>query len=249
MTGASVEPGPEDARPAVPAAPAVEPFGDAALLVSAADPDRTAYAAWAGAVAAAIQAGRRATPAIGRPVAAHDTILVPFDPLTLELEDAIAIARSAVSGVAAAIGGGPAERRGDRAATDRSIEIAVRYGGADGPDLDDVAATCGLRPADVVELHAGARYRVLFLGFAPGFGYLGGLPAALATPRRTSPRERIPAGSVAIAGEHSAVYPLAMPGGWHLIGRTDAILFDPRADPPALLRPGAAVRFVPTREG
>ncbi len=131
----------------------------------------------------------------------------------------------------------------DRAAA-TPIEIPVRYGGADGPDLDTVAGLLGLRPADVVELHASARYRVLFLGFAPGFGYLGGLPAALATPRRDSPRERIPAGTVAIAGEQTCVYPLAMPGGWQLIGRTDTILFDPGRPEPALFRP-ARVRFIP----
>ena len=128
------------------------------------------------------------------------------------------------------------------------IEIAVRYGGADGPDLEAVADLHGLRPADVADLHASAPYRVLFLGFAPGFGYLAGLPPSLSTPRRASPRERVPAGSVGIAGEQTAVYPLAMPGGWQLIGRTDAVLFDPTRDPPALLRPGAAVRFVPARD-
>jgi 5-oxoprolinase (ATP-hydrolysing) subunit B len=88
---------------------------------------------------------------------------------------------------------------------------------------------------------------VLFLGFAPGFAYLGGLPDAIATPRRPSPRERVPAGSVGIAGEQTGVYPLSMPGGWNLIGRTDAVLFDPLRADPALLKPGSAVRFVPAR--
>ena len=133
------------------------------------------------------------------------------------------------------------------AASEPALEISVRYGGADGPDLADVAARHGLTPADVVELHAGARYRVLFLGFAPGFAYMGGLPAAIATPRRPTPRERVPAGSVGIAGEQTGVYPLAMPGGWNLIGRTDARLFDPDRSQPALFRPGAVVRFVPAR--
>jgi KipI family sensor histidine kinase inhibitor len=128
-----------------------------------------------------------------------------------------------------------------------TIEIPVRYGGPDGPDLEEVASRHGLTSADVVELHAGARYRVLFLGFAPGFAYLGGLPAAIATPRRASPRERVPAGSVGIAGEQTGVYPLSMPGGWNLIGRTDLVLFDPLRPEPALLRPGAPVRFVPAR--
>ena len=88
---------------------------------------------------------------------------------------------------------------------------------------------------------------MLFLGFAPGFAYLGGLPDRLVAPRRATPRERVPAGSVAIAGEHSGVYPRSMPGGWNLIGRTDAVLFDPDREPPSLLEPGAAVRFVPAR--
>jgi KipI family sensor histidine kinase inhibitor len=86
---------------------------------------------------------------------------------------------------------------------------------------------------------------VLFLGFAPGFAYLGGLAAALATARRPTPRERVPSGSVAIAGRQTAIYPRSMPGGWQLIGRTDVQLFDPSRSKPALLEPGATVRFVP----
>jgi KipI family sensor histidine kinase inhibitor len=220
--------------------PTFEPIGDAGLLISL-GPPTDATAARAQAVAAAIDLARAGAPAIGRAIPAHASILVPFDPLGVTLEDAIGLARSAVAAAAERLASpdvGP-----DAATT--PVEIPVRYGGADGPDLDSVAELHGLRPTDVVELHASAIYRVLFLGFAPGFGYLGGLPAALATPRRASPRQRIPAGTVAIAGEQTCVYPLSMPGGWQLIGRTDTVLFDPERADPALLRPGALVRFVP----
>jgi KipI family sensor histidine kinase inhibitor len=124
-------------------------------------------------------------------------------------------------------------------------ELAVRYGGDDGPDLEPVAEEVGLSPADVVELHAAATYEVLFLGFAPGFAYLGELVPALVVPRLATPRSRVPAGSVAIAGPMTAVYPHATAGGWRLLGRTDALLFDPADAPPARLRPGDRVRFVP----
>ena len=97
----------------------------------------------------------------------------------------------------------------------------------------------------VGSLHASTDYAVAFLGFAPGFAYLGRLRPELQLPRRTTPRERVPAGSVAIAGELTAIYPASMPGGWHLIGRTDAVLFDPTVEPPTPLRPGRTVRFVP----
>ncbi|MGW4109534.1 5-oxoprolinase subunit PxpB [Actinosynnema sp. NPDC004786] len=124
------------------------------------------------------------------------------------------------------------------------VVIPVRY---DGPDLDLVAETAGLTAAEVVELHAGARYRVAFCGFAPGFAYLTGLPEPLRQPRLDSPRTRVPAGSVGVAGEYTAAYPRATPGGWRLIGRTDAPLFDPRRAAPALLTPGDRVRFEAVR--
>lgn len=216
----------------------IEPFGDAALLLTLGPRADPALAARAQVVAQAVAAVRTGNPAIGRPVPAGASVLVPFDPLALSLDDASAV-------VAGALARLPATPPPDPDLP--MVEIPVHYGGGDGPDLDSVADRHGLRPADVVELHAGASYRVLFLGFAPGFAYLGGLPAALATPRHGTPRERVPAGSVGIAGDRTAVYPLAMPGGWQLIGRTDATLFDPRRDPPALLRPGAPVRFVPAR--
>jgi KipI family sensor histidine kinase inhibitor len=221
--------------------PTFEPIGDVGLLVSL-GPPTDATAARAQAVGAAIDQARAHAPTIGRPVPAHASILVPFDPLGITLDDAIGLARSAVASADEALVS--REVAVDGSAT-VPLEIPVRYGGANGPDLDAVAELHGLRPADVVELHSSAIYRVLFLGFAPGFGYLGGLPAALATPRRDSPRERIPAGTVAIAGQQTCVYPLSMPGGWQLIGRTDTVLFDADRADPALLRPGALVRFVP----
>jgi KipI family sensor histidine kinase inhibitor len=124
------------------------------------------------------------------------------------------------------------------------IEIPVRYGGDDGPDLEGVAGRLGLASDAVVALHAGTTYRVFMLGFAPGFAYLGTLPAELSLPRRTEPRPSVPAGSVAIAARQTGVYPVATPGGWHLIGRTEVTLWDPSAEPPARLAPGDRVRFV-----
>jgi KipI family sensor histidine kinase inhibitor len=121
-----------------------------------------------------------------------------------------------------------------------TIEIAVAY---DGEDLDSVAAACGLTAADVVARHTAPSYRCAFCGFAPGFAYLTGLDSTLELPRRATPRTRVPAGSVAIAAGYSAVYPSASPGGWHLLGHTDAVMFDPARDRPALVEPGDIVRF------
>lgn len=123
----------------------------------------------------------------------------------------------------------------------REITIPVSY---DGPDLELVAQTAGVSPQEVVELHTGATYEVAFCGFAPGFGYLTGLPEQLQQPRLDSPRTKVPTGSVGIAGEFTAAYPRATPGGWRLIGRTEITLFDPKAATPALLQPGDQVRFV-----
>ena len=131
----------------------------------------------------------------------------------------------------------------------RLVEIPVRYGGVHGPDLDDVARHHDLTPRRVVELHASTDYQVYFGGFATCFPYLSGLPAELATPRLAAPRKHVAAGSVAIAGSQAGVYPLASPGGWRVIGRTALRLFDPAGEPPALLRMGDRVRFVPIEEG
>jgi len=130
----------------------------------------------------------------------------------------------------------------------RHLEIPVRYGGEFGPDLADVARHTGLTEARVVELHTAAEYVVYFVGFSTCFPYLGGLPPELATPRLSAPRKHVPVGSVAIGGAQAGIYPLASPGGWRLIGRTDLQLFDLLATPPPLLRMGDRVRFIPVGE-
>lgn len=135
------------------------------------------------------------------------------------------------------------------APTPRVVTIPVRYGGAAGPDLEDVARHCGLSPAAVIALHSQADYAVYCLGFQPGFAYLGGLDRRLHTPRRDTPRLAIPAGSVAIGGSQTGVYPLSTPGGWQIIGHTALPLFDPTTEAGALLQPGDTVRFLPVREG
>lgn len=118
----------------------------------------------------------------------------------------------------------------------RQVDIPVVYGGEQGPDLDDVARHTGMTPRQVVECHAAAAYVVYFLGFQPGFSYLGGMPEQLATPRRAEPRLAVAAGSVGIGGGQTGIYPLVTPGGWQLIGRTPLALFNPHEMPPTLLR-------------
>lgn len=126
----------------------------------------------------------------------------------------------------------------------RDVEIPVHYGGEYGPDIASVAAHTGLSIRELVQQHSAAHYLVYFLGFQPGFAYLGGLPPALATPRLAEPRLKVPAGSVGIGGSQTGIYPAASPGGWQLIGRTDLRLFDVHQSPPSTLLPGDCVRFV-----
>ncbi len=127
-------------------------------------------------------------------------------------------------------------------------EIPVLYGGAGGADLSGVAAEAGLSEEEVVRLHSSEEYTVYFLGFMPGFPYMGPLPEALRSPRLETPRTLVPAGSVAVAEDQTGIYPVASPGGWRLLGRTPLQLFDPRQDPPSLLQPGDRVRFLPVDE-
>ena len=166
---------------------------------------------------------------------AYASLLVEFDPRLHDHALMEALVRERAASEAA-------ESHGEET---RLVEIAVRYGAEFGPDLADVARHTGLTPERVVEMHAGAEYLVYFLGFAPGFAYLGGLPPELTTPRLSAPRKRVPAGSVAIGGNQTGVYPIESPGGWRIIGHTDAKLFDPSAAEPVLLRMGDRLRFVP----
>ncbi len=134
------------------------------------------------------------------------------------------------------------ERHVAPSATGEPIELPVTY---DGADLTVVASACRLSAGEVVDIHSGALYTVAFCGFMPGFAYLIGLDPRLHLPRRNSPRPRVPAGSVAVAAEYTAVYPSASPGGWHLLGHTNAEMWNIDQSRPALLEPGSIVRFVP----
>jgi KipI family sensor histidine kinase inhibitor len=125
------------------------------------------------------------------------------------------------------------------------IEIPVHYGGAGGPDLDAVAAHAGCSTAEVIERHCQRTYRVYMLGFVPGFAYMGRVDPSIVMPRHRVPRERVPAGSVGIAGLQTGVYPVDSPGGWQLIGHTPIVMFDANREPPSLLAAGDRVRFVP----
>ncbi|HEX4076109.1 MAG TPA: 5-oxoprolinase subunit PxpB [Candidatus Acidoferrales bacterium] len=127
----------------------------------------------------------------------------------------------------------------------RDLEIPTCYGGEFGPDLDETSALHGMTPAQAIELHASITYLVYFLGFVPGFAYLGELPSALATPRLATPRRGVPAGSVGIAGNQTGVYPFVTPGGWRLIGRTPIAMFRPDRANMSFLSIGDRVRFTP----
>lgn len=213
----------------------VLPLGEAALLVEgepADDRTNRAVIALARALDAAAPVGAQPS------VPAVSSLLIPFDPLQLPA----AVLEATIQRLLAGLEPAPDT-------PERVVEIAVCYGGEDGPDLLEVAARVGMTPQEVVALHAAPIYRVLLIGFAPGFPYLGPLPERLHLPRRSTPRTKVPAGSVAIAADMSGIYPAVLPGGWHLIGRTQQPLFEPQADSPSLLEPGVGVRFVPLADG
>lgn len=135
------------------------------------------------------------------------------------------------------------------AETPNIIDIAVHYGGEDGPDIAAIADSSGLSEAEVVALHSGQIYRVCMMGFIPGFAFLSDAPAALHHPRHATPRAHVRAGSIGIAGWQTGIYGLSSPGGWQIIGRTDSVMFDPNRRSPFALKAGDSVRFVPMPRG
>ncbi|WP_323119583.1 5-oxoprolinase subunit PxpB [Burkholderia alba] len=207
--------------------PRLYPLGDSALVCEAPPPATLdcQRRIWAVATAA------RHWPHVVDIVPGMNNLTIVFDPLATAAATLLPMLQAAWDAA-----DGVAE-------SGREIDIPVEYGGASGPDLDAVAAHTGLSVDEVVRRHAGGRYVVFFLGFQPGFSYMGGLDAALHTPRRAAPRLEVPAGSVGIGGEQTGIYPAAAPGGWQLIGRTRLALFDPAQTPPTLLQPGDRVRF------
>ena len=161
---------------------------------------------------------------------AYASVVVQFDPVHL----APVAAEATVRRLAKALDQVPVE-------PGRVIEIPTHY---DGPDLLETAERSNLSIDDLIGLHSGREYHAFFIGFLPGFAYCGVLDPRIVAPRLSRPRERVPAGSVAVADGQTSVYPFASPGGWRLIGRTDVRVFDSTRDPPALIRPGDRVRFV-----
>ncbi|NJE04871.1 5-oxoprolinase subunit PxpB [Thermococcus sp. M36] len=213
--------------------PELRPAGDSALLLSFGEVIDEGINDRVHAIARAIE---KASPGwLVEVVPAYSSLLVVYDPIKTsytQVEDAVKSFLDA----------------GIKSFEGRLVEVPVVYGGEYGPDIEFVAEHNGLTVDDIIEIHSRPVYRVHFLGFLPGFPYLGGMDERIATPRLERPRLKVPAGSVGIAGKQTGIYPLESPGGWRLIGRTPLRLFDPSKEPPTLLQPGDRVRFVPIDE-
>lgn len=214
----------------------IETLGEAGLLLRFPDPDPLAANARVHALTRRLDGDRH--PDVRELVPAYASLAVLFDPgadpAGLRAALRTWLERALLEDAQAAPVPDP-----------RLHTLRVRYGGEDGPDLAAVAAHAGMAPDEVVARHCAPTYTVAMLGFAPGFPYLLGLDPRLAMPRLGAPRPRVAAGSVALAGTQGGIYPQAGPGGWRLLGRTDAALFEAARTPPALLAPGDLLRFEP----
>ncbi|BBO58975.1 5-oxoprolinase subunit PxpB [Mycoavidus sp. B2-EB] len=207
--------------------PRIFPFGEGALVCESPAPATLACQKRFWAMAAAAQQW----PQVTEIVPGMNNLTVFFDPLAADVDTLAKMLAKAW------------RTADDNLKPGRLVEIPVCYGGQSGPDLAKVAQHTKLSIEEIIKRHTHTEYTVFCLGFQPGFAYLGGLDPKLATPRRAEPRVAIPAGSVGIGGAQTGVYPASSPGGWQLIGRTEAKLFDPMRTPPTLLQPGDRVRF------
>jgi inhibitor of KinA len=224
-----------DNRAGPPVLPRFQPAGDSAVLVTFSETIDPAVNRRVHAAARRIDAAALA--GVGEAVPAYASLLVHFDPLLLSYAEMVQFITSNIT------------EASEHTSSARRVEVPVYYGGANGPDLVFVADSNRITVEAVIAIHSGRDYPVYMMGFMPGFPYLGGMDPAIASPRLSTPRSRIPAGSVGIAGEQTGIYPLESPGGWRIIGRTPLRLFDLERDPPFLLAPGDLVRFVPARAG
>lgn len=195
--------------------------------------DDISVALFANAVAKILRKEATVPDTLNDAVAGIDSVTLRFNPAKISAE-------KARSSLAEAIDATPFEFI---LSETKPMVIPVCYGGEYGPDFDDLCIFLDLKPQQLIEAHAERTYRVLTLGFAPGFAYLGPLDQALQAPRLDTPRQHVDAGAVGVAGPFTGVYPLASPGGWRIIGRTPVRLFDPKAPSPFLFEPGAEVRF------
>ncbi|ASJ00401.1 5-oxoprolinase subunit PxpB [Thermococcus gorgonarius] len=213
--------------------PELKPAGDSALLISFGETIDEEINERVHAIARAIE--KAGFEWLVETVPAYSSLLVIYDPLKVTYAQVEASIKPLLNAEGSAFEG-------------RLVKIPVVYGGKYGPDIEFVAKHNGLTVDDVIEIHSRPVYRVYFLGFLPGFAYLGGMDERIATPRLEKPRLKVPAGSVGIAGKQTGIYPLESPGGWRLIGRTPLRLFNPAKEPPTLLQPGDRVKFVPIDE-
>jgi KipI family sensor histidine kinase inhibitor len=211
----------------------IVPRGDSALVLELQDSDPLQVNARAVAIADVIR--EEAIAGVLDVVPTFETVAVYFEPLKADIEGLHGLLTAAVAKSLAT----------PSAATASTVlhRIPVAYGGSFGPDLVDVASAAGLTEEALVSLHSTPVYRVFMLGFIPGFAYMGPVDPAIAVPRRTTPRAMVPAGSVGIAGTQTGIYPADSPGGWHVIGRTSVLPFDPDRLEPFLFKAGDRVQF------
>ena len=208
----------------------LKPLGDSSILIQLGDEIHPALNARVHALDSLLQN----IPGIVETVPAYCTLLVHYDPLASnyseiknQIEEKLTLIDDSTH------------------RPSRRLEIPVLYGNASGPDLEPVATTLSLSPSELIRLHSEREYTVYMMGFTPGFPYMGILNEELILPRMSTPRTRVPAGSVAIAGSQTGIYPIDSPGGWHILGWTPLKLFDPMSESPFLFAPGDIVRFIP----